>query len=72
MIHVIRVARADELPAVAGRVGCRNTERLQEPLLAVSAVIGQRLTGPLAGDQHPPPGVAQMIGVVGLALAAAS
>ena len=63
--------RGDRLPGVAGRVGCRNTERAQQPLFAVGAVVGQGLAGPLAGGQHPPPGVAEVIGVVGLALAPA-
>ena len=71
VVHVVRVARRDGLPGVAGRVGCRNTERPQQPVLAVGPVVGQRLAGPLAGDQHPAPGVAEVIGVVGLALAPA-
>ena len=62
--------RGDQLPGVPGRVGCRNTEGPQQPFLAVGAVVGQGLAGPLAGAQHPPPGVAEVIGVVGLALAA--
>ena len=71
VVHVIRVGRGDGFPGVPGRVGCRNTERAQQPVLAVGAVVGQRLTGPLARDQHPAPGVAEVIGVVGLALAPA-
>ena len=71
MLHVIRIARRDGFPGVPGRVGCRNTERRQQPLFPVGAVVGQRLAGPLAGDQDPAPGVAEVIGVVGLALAAA-
>src|SRR6185312_4915598 len=68
---MILVSRRDGFPGVPGRVGCRNTEGAQEPFLAVGAVIGQGLAGPLAGDQDPPPGVAEMIGIVGLALAPA-
>jgi hypothetical protein len=71
VIQVIRVTRGHDLPGIAGGVSCRKTERLQEPLLAIGAMVGQRLAGPLAGDQHPPPGVAEVIGVVGLALAPA-
>ena len=71
MVHVIRVARGDGFPGVPGRVGCRNTERTQQPVLAVGPVVGQGLAGPLARDQHPPPGIAQMIGVMGFALAPA-
>jgi hypothetical protein len=71
VVHVVRVARGNGFPGVPGRVGCRNIERLQEPVLAVGAVVGQRLAGPLARDQHPAPGIAEVIGVMGLALAPA-
>ena len=71
MVQVVRVGRGDRFPGVPGRVGCRNTERPQQPVLAVGAVVGQRLAGPLARDKHPAPGVAEVIGVVSLALAPA-
>src|SRR6185312_5781962 len=66
---MILVSRRDGFPGVPGGVGCRNTEGAQEPVLTVGAVVGQGLAGPLAGDQDPPPGIAEVIGVVGLALA---
>jgi hypothetical protein len=69
MVHVILVRGGNEFPGVPGRVGCRNTERGQEPFLAVGPVVGQGLAGPLTGAQHPPTGVAEVIGVVGFALA---
>ena len=59
MFHVVRVAGRDGFPGVVGRVGCRNTEGGHEPVLAVGAVVGQRLTGPLAGDQDPAARVAE-------------
>ena len=71
VFHVVRVGRGDGFPGVPGRVGCRNAERPQQPFLAVGAVVGQGLAGPLAGDQHPAPGVAEVVGVVGFALAPA-
>ena len=71
VVQVIRVGRGDGFPGVPGRVGCRNTEGPQQPVLAVGAVVGQGLAGPLARDQDPPPGIAEVIGVVGLALAPA-
>jgi hypothetical protein len=71
IVQVVRVARRDQLPGVPGRVSCRNTKRLQEPLLPVGAVVSQRLSGPLARDQDPPFGVAKMIDVMSLALTAA-
>src|SRR5208337_5528597 len=46
------------------------TEHLGQPCLAVGAVVGQRLAGPLAGDQHAPPGVAEVLAAMRLALAA--
>ena len=55
----------DGLPGVPGRVGCRNTERGQQPVLAVGAVVGQGLAGPLAGDQDAAAGVAEVLGVGG-------
>ena len=71
VVQVVRVAGRNGFPGVAGRVSCRKAERLQEPLLAVGAVVGQGLAGPLAGDEHPAPGVAKVICIVGLALAPA-
>src|SRR6185312_8068594 len=68
---MILVSRRYGFPGVPGRVGCRNTEGPQQPVLAVGAVVGQRLAGPLTRDQDPPPGVAEVIGVVGFALAPA-
>ncbi len=67
--HVIVVVRLDLLPAIAGGVGCRNTEHLGQPRMPVAAVIGQRLARPFARDQHPPPGITQMVVTVSLALA---
>jgi hypothetical protein len=61
----------DRFPGVAVRVSCRNPEGGQQPLLAVGAVVGQGLAGPFAGGQDPAPAVAEVISVVGLALAAA-
>jgi hypothetical protein len=71
VVHVIRVGRGDRFPGVPGRISCRNTEGVEQPLLAVGAVVGQGLAGPLARDQHPPPAVAQVLGVVGFAFAPA-
>lgn len=52
-------------------VGCRNPEHLGQPGLAVSAMVDERLAGPLAGHQDPPTGVAEIFAPVGFALAAA-
>ena len=71
VVHVVGVGWGDRFPGVAGRVGCRNTERPQQPVLAVGAVVGQCLAGPLAGDQHAAPGVAQAFTAVSFALACA-
>jgi hypothetical protein len=71
MVEMILVGRRHGFPGVPGRVGCRNTEHPQQPVLPVGAVVGQRLAGPLARDQDPAPGVAEVVGVVGLALAGA-
>ncbi len=67
--QVVGAAGPDRFPGVPGRVGCRKPERLCEPGLAVGAVVGQRLAGPLAGHQDPAPGIAQVLPPVGLALA---
>ena len=66
---MILVSRRYGFPGVPGRISCRNTERPKEPFLAISAVVGQGLAGPLARDQDPPPGIAEVFGIVGLALA---
>ena len=71
MLHVVRVGGRDGFPGVPGRVSCRNTEGRQQPVPAVGAVVGEGLSGPLAGDQDAAPGVAEVVGVVGLAFAPA-
>src|SRR5260370_40150142 len=63
--HVVRVTRPDRFPGEVGRVGCRNSEHAGQPGLAVAAVVGERLAGPLAGHQDPPPAVAEMLTAVG-------
>jgi len=55
MVQMIRIGRCDGFPGVPGGIGCRNTEGAQQPFLAVGAVVGQGLAGPLAGDQDPTP-----------------
>ena len=69
MVQMILVSRRYGFPGVPGRVGCRNTEGPQQPFLTVGAVVGQGLAGPLAGDKDPSSGIAEVIGIVGLALA---
>jgi hypothetical protein len=69
--HVILVARGDRFPGVAGRVGCRKAERFRQPVLAVGTVVGEGLAGPLAGDQHAPPAVAEIFAAMRLASARA-
>jgi hypothetical protein len=71
VFHVVRVGGRDGLPGVPGGASCRNPEGGQQPVLPVGAVVGQGLAGPLAGGQDPAPAVAEVIGVMGLALAAA-
>ena len=67
--QVVVIGGADTLPAVtAVVVGCRKTKLLHQPGLAVAAMVGQGLARPLARDQDPAPGVAQMLGPVRLAL----
>src|SRR2546423_3899856 len=66
---MILVSRRQGFPGVPVRVGCRNTEGPQEPFLTIGAVIGQGLAGPLTRDQDPPPRIAEVIGIVSLALA---
>jgi hypothetical protein len=69
--HVVGVAGFDGFPGVAAGVSCRKSEHPGEPGLAVGAVVGQGLAGPLAGDQDPAPGVAEVLPAVGFAFAAA-
>jgi hypothetical protein len=69
--HVVGVAGSDGFPLVAGRVRFGEAEGMQEPGFAVGAVVGQGLTGPLAGDQDTPPGVAEVFAAVRLASAPA-
>jgi hypothetical protein len=71
VVHVILVRGGNEFPGVPGGVGCRNAEGPQQPVFAVGAVVGQGLAGPFAGAQHSPTRVAEVISVVGLALAGA-
>ena len=67
--HVVVVARLDRFPGVPGWVGCRKTEHPGQPGAPVGPVVGQRLAGPLARHQDAPPGVAEVLAAVGLALA---
>jgi hypothetical protein len=39
--HVVRVARVDGFPGVAGRIRCRNIKHRDEPVLPVRPVVGQ-------------------------------
>ena len=71
VFHVVGVAWGDGLPAVVGWVGGGLAERVQEPVAAVVAVVGEGLGGPLAGDQDAAAGVAEVFAAVGLALAGA-
>ena len=57
--HVVGVAGGDGLPGVAAGVGLGDAEGGQEPCLAVGAVVGEGLAGPLAGDQDAAPRIAQ-------------
>ena len=65
--HVVGVTGGDGFPGVAGRVGVGDAEGFQEPCLAVGAVVGERLAGPLARDQDAAPGVAEVLAAVSLA-----
>ncbi len=65
--HVVGVAGYDGFPLVAGRVGCGEAEGFQEPGLAVGEVVGEGLAGPFTGYQDAAPGVAEVLGAVGLA-----
>ena len=67
--QVVVVGRGDLDPGVTGRVGLVQTKGFNQPGLAVGAVIGEGLAGPLAGDQDAPSGVAAVLGPVRLALA---
>src|SRR5208282_2340243 len=69
--HVVRVAGFDRFPGVPARISCRNPERAGKPGPPVGAVVGQRLAGPLAGDQDPAAAVAEVLATVCFALAAA-
>src|SRR5271157_5252968 len=69
--HVVRVAGFDRFPGVPARISCRNPQRAGEPGPPVGAVVGQRLAGPLAGDQDAASGVAEVFAAVGFALAGA-
>ena len=71
VLHVVGVAGGDGFPGVAGWIGGGLAEGGQEPVLAVGAVIGQRLAGPLAGDQDAASGVPEVFAAVGFALACA-
>ena len=66
MFHVVGVAGGDGFPGVAGGVGGGFAEGGQEPVLAVGAVVGERLTGPFAGDQDAASGVAEVLAAMGL------
>ena len=65
MVQMILVGGATGSQAYrAGSVA--ETPRVRrQPFLAVGAVVGQGLAGPLAGDQDPPPGVAEVISTGG-------
>ena len=68
--QVVGVGGGDALPGVpAGVGGCGKAEGFQEPGLAVAPVIVECLAGPAAGDQDAASGVAEVVGVVGFALA---
>ena len=69
MLHLVGVTGGDRFPGVPAGVGCRNTERGQQPVLAVGAVVGQRLAGPLGRGQDAAPGIAEVFAAVGLAFA---
>ena len=66
-----RAQRGQTQSSHAGGVRIFRQQGGQQPVFAVGAVVGQGLAGPLAGHQHSPPGIAQVIGVVGHALAPA-
>ena len=67
----VRIARGDAIPAVVRLVNCRKIQHRHEPGLPVSAMVGQGLAGPFAGDQDAPAGEAKVLGPVGFALAQA-
>src|ERR1700709_831038 len=62
--HVRTVLRA------LRRVDTGCFKQLPNELAPLSAVIGEALVGPLSGDQHAAPRDAEMLGLVGFALAA--
>jgi hypothetical protein len=65
---VVEVAGGDAFPGVPDGVGCRKAEGVQEPGLAVGAVVGEGLAGPFAGDQDAASGIAEVLAAVGLAV----
>jgi len=69
--HVVAIAGVDGFPGVAAGVGCRKPEGLQEPVLAVGAVVSEGLAGPFAGDEDAAAGVAEVFAAVGFAFAGA-
>jgi hypothetical protein len=69
--QVVLVGGLDLFPPVGSGVGCRKTEHLGQRGFPVAAVVGKSLARPLAGDQDPPSGVAEVGAAVGLALAGA-
>src|SRR6185437_14899158 len=69
--QVVGVAWLDRFPRIAVGVGCRKVEHCHEPGLAVGPVVGECLAGPLARDEDTASGVAEVVGAVCLALAAA-
>jgi hypothetical protein len=69
--QVVVVAGGDGFPGVAIRVSCRKPEGFHQPVLAVGAVVGEGLAGPLSGDEHAASGVAEVLAAVGFALARA-
>ena len=68
VFHVVG-RRGRPAPEPAGR--CRNPECLNDPVLAVGAVVGQRLARPLARGQDAAPAVAEVFAAVGFAFAGA-
>ena len=65
--HVVGITGGDGCPGIPGGVVGRDTERGQEPGLAVGAVVGEGLAGPFAGDQNAAARVAEVLAAVGLA-----
>jgi len=61
-LKLVRVDQAVDRP-------CRKAEHLSQPGFPVAAVVGQGLARPFAGNQHPAPGVAEVIAAVRFPLA---